>query len=345
MPSPRLSRPLDPVCTALLELAQRELDAHRFEAAAEVARMACGRAPDEPEPRRLLDHAVQAGRASTALPRQGIHLARGKAYRLLGDTSAAEAEFISTLANGEDSAEEAHAGLAALRLPGEDYLCWLAKLHTALRPRLYLEIGVEKGHSLALAKPPTYAIGVDPAPCLEVSLEAKTRIFRETSDAFFSHAELADRLDGQAPDLAFIDGFHLFEQVLKDFMHVEGCSSRHSVVLIHDTIPLDEPTQRRTQSTRFYTGDVWKAVLCLKRYRPELEIITIATPPTGLTVVTGLDPSSHLLADSYDNAVRQFMNLQYSDVEDCLREKLNTLGNDWALLEAHLRARQVPLRS
>jgi hypothetical protein len=126
--------------------------------------------------------------------------------------------------------------------------------------------------------------------------------------------------------------------VLKDFMNIESYSSRHTVVLIHDAIPLDEPTQRRARSTAFHTGDVWKAVLGLMHCRPDLDISTIATPPTGLTVVTGLDPSSHVLAGWYDEAVARFMDMPYTDVENRLRDELNIVPNDWAALEARLKA-------
>jgi Methyltransferase domain len=334
-----MPRPLDPVCAALLDLAESELGSHRYEAAVAVAHLAGDHAPEEPGPRLFLANAGQWDVEPPSDRRAGFHLARGRAYRLLGDGAAAEAEFRAALGWNEDFAD-AHDSWAQLRLPGEDYLAWLANLHTALRPGIYLEIGVDRGRSLALAKPPTRAIGVDPDPKLEVSFETDTQIFRETSDAFFSHARLDVLPNGSAPDLAFIDGLHLFEQVLKDFMNVEAHSSRHSIVLIHDTIPLDEPTQRRTQSTLFYTGDVWKAVLCLKHYRPELDIITIATPPTGLTVITGLDPSSRLLVDRYEEAVRRFMSLQYADVEGRLSEELNVVANDWATVVAHLSPRQ-----
>jgi len=335
-----MPRSLDPVCAALLDLAKSELRNHRYEAAVAVAHLAGDHAPEEPGPRLFLANAGQWDVEPPSDRRAGFHLARGRAYGLLGDRPAAEAEFRAALGWNEDFAD-AHDSWAQLRLPGEDYLAWLEKLHTALRPDIYLEIGVDRGRSLALAKPPTRAIGIDPDPKLEVSFETDTQIFRETSDAFFAHARLDVLPNGSAPDLAFIDGLHLFEQVLKDFMNIEAHSSRHSIVLIHDTIPLDEPTQRRTQSTLFYTGDVWKAVLCLTHYRPDLEIITIATPPTGLTVVTGLDPSSRVLAECCDEAVKRFMDLSYTDVENRLRDKLNIVPNEWDAVMPRLNARRI----
>ena len=62
-----------------------------------------------------------------------------------------------------------------------------------------------------------------------------------------------------------------------------------SIILIHDTLPLDEVTQRPEREKGFYTGDVWKIVPCLRALRPDLEVFTIATPSSGLTVVAGLD--------------------------------------------------------
>jgi hypothetical protein len=329
-----LPRPLDPVCAALLDLAESEFRNRRYEAAAAIARLARNRAPHEPGPQRLLADAGQWDIEPPSDRRADFHLARGTAYCLLGDTPTAEAEFRAALALNEDFAE-AHDRLAGLRLPGENYLAWLARLHDLLQPRTYLEIGVYEGRSLALAKPPTCAIGVDPDPKVEGSFEAHTQIFRETSDAFFSHA----RLDGRAPDLAFIDGLHQFEQVLKDFINIEAHCSRHSVVLIHDTIPLDEPTQRRTRSTAFYTGDVWKVVICLKHYRPDLEIFTVATPPTGLTLITSLDSSSRVLAECYDEAIGKFIDRNYADMASRLGDELNIVSNDWGAVAARITTR------
>jgi len=44
----------------------------------------------------------------------------------------------------------------------------------------------------------------------------------------------------------------------------------------------------------FWTGDVWKIVPALIKFRPDLRVFTIACPPTGLTVVCGFSEKKGL---------------------------------------------------
>jgi hypothetical protein len=118
------------------------------------------------------------------------------------------------------------------------------------------------------------------------------------------------------------------------------CGPR-SIILFHDTVPLDEATQSRTPTTQFYTGDVWKAVLCLRHYRPELDVFTIATPWTGLTVVTRLDPASRVLADRYNEVVARFIDTPFSDIEDHLDDALNIVPNDSSIVQSRLKERGI----
>jgi Methyltransferase domain len=228
--------------------------------------------------------------------------------------------------------------LAELRMPGPDYVAWLDWLHRACRPATYLEIGVGAGRSLAQTGTQTLAIGVDPTPTITWQLQTEPRLFTESSNDFFSQRRLAGLLSGRPLDLVFIDGEHLFEQALADFMHVEAHCSARSVVLFHDTIPLNERTQSRIRLSEFHTGDVWKVVLCLEEYRPELRIFTIATPPAGLTVVTGFDPSSQVLREHYREAVAQFVGLEYREVESRLPAEINLVPNDGDVVASRLGA-------
>ena len=226
-------------------------------------------------------------------------------------------------------------------MPGDGYLKWLERVHNALRPETYLEIGVAKGQSIACARPPTRAIGIDPEPRINVALKTETHIFCETSDAFFARHGLAPLLNGKPLTLAFIDGLHVFQQSLKDFMNVEAVCGPRSVILFHDTVPLNEVTQRPDRQRTFYTGDVWKTVLCLKHYRPDLNILTVATPWTGLTVVTRLNPESRVLVENQDAAIAQFSDMTYSEIENNLDAALNLVPNDWRKVETHLNAQGI----
>jgi len=335
-------RPADPVTAALVDLAQSEFRAGRFAAAAAISRLTRAHAPDEAAPQRLLAHASPWSHSGEPPPdqRAATHIALGEAHWRLGHTDRAVAEYRAALAL-DGNCLPAHLGLATLRMPGDDYCAWLDRLHEALRPETYVEIGVFRGGTLALARPPTRVFAVDPEPSVTSQLKTDTHIFTETSEAFFAQRRLQGLLAGRPLTLAFIDGLHTFEQSLRDFMNLEAYCGPQSAVLLHDTVPLDEPTQRRNQETNFWAGDVWKTVLTLKHYRPDLDIFTIAAAPTGLTVVTGLDPSSRVLADAFDEAVRRFIDVPFTEVESRLDEAFIIVPNDWEIVVARLRARGV----
>lgn len=188
------------------------------------------------------------------------------------------------------------------RVQGQaEYLQVLGDLHASLSPRCYLEIGVRHGRSLALARCP--AIGVDPGPALQSDLPESTRIFRQTSDDFF---ELSVHAALPAPvDFAFIDGLHLFEVALRDFMNIERVVAPGALIAIDDVLPNHPVQAERERRTRVWTGDVWKLVLILRRHRPDLEMVLLDTAPSGCLLIGGLDPANQLLWDAYNPIVRE----------------------------------------
>ena len=229
---------------------------------------------------------------------------------------------------------EAHLGLSYSVLPGEDYRSILKRFHDWLAPVRYMEIGIENGESMALARMPIRSVGIDPSPKVRVDLSPNARIFEATSDEFFSTMDVQAVLGGPV-DLALIDGLHLFEQALRDFINVEKYSRPTSVILIHDTLPLDSITSRRKQTTQFWSGDVWKIVPCLETYRKDLTVVNIATPPTGLLAVTNLNPDSDALEKNYDQILDEFLPLGFEDISE--RNYLaDVTANDWKLIKERL---------
>ncbi|MBD2551524.1 class I SAM-dependent methyltransferase [Microcystis elabens FACHB-917] len=163
----------------------------------------------------------------------------------------------------------------------------LAWLHRWLQPALYLEIGVDQGISLACATGP--AIGVDPRPELRLSVELPptTRIVASSSDAFF--AQQANALLQPAPELAFIDGMHLFEFALRDLLHTERHMAPWGLVVIDDIYPCHPVQARRRRRSGSWTGDVWKLLPILRARRPDLTLLCLNAHTTGLLLISGLD--------------------------------------------------------
>jgi hypothetical protein len=180
------------------------------------------------------------------------------------------------------------------------YLDVLARLHGAIEPRLYFEIGVGTGTSMALAT--GAAIGVDPISRVTVDLPERVQIFEQTSDQFFEEGPVAS-LTGLL-DLVLIDGLHLVEQTLRDFMNVERNAPPASLVVFDDIFP-NHPLQaeRRRQST-VWCGDVWRMADVLAATRPDLLVLRLNTNPTGLMLVVGLDPQDRRLREQYNALVR-----------------------------------------
>jgi capsular polysaccharide biosynthesis protein len=167
-------------------------------------------------------------------------------------------------------------------------------------------------------------------------------IFQLTSDEFFRTHDLRAVLGDQPVDLAFIDGMHLFEFTLRDFIQLERASSADGVIAIHDCYPPNADVAARERKSGFWTGDVWKLILCLKQYRPDLNVAVVDVPPSGLGIVTKLDPNSTLLQDAYDSIVREFSDQDYDQLEPSKAEALNVVGPDWRLVEASLPRRRDP---
>lgn len=214
--------------------------------------------------------------------------------------------------------------------PISTYYGLLRRIHELRQPDLYVEIGVHEGHSLAFVQPGTRIVGVDPAPKV-AEPPPDTTIVAETSDDFFANPAA---LRGEAIDLAFADGLHLWEQTLRDVANLEQHSAPASVILIHDCNPIDEVTAARERTTAIWSGDVWKTVVALRRFRPDLSVVTADVEPTGLAIVTQLDPTNRVLFDQFDEIVNDIDQLRWADIESADRSELiGLVPGDWTELQ------------
>ena len=180
----------------------------------------------------------------------------------------------------------------------------LAGIHARLRPRTYLEIGVDTGASLALSRVPSVA--VDPDYAVVSPLSAPIRLVRATSDEYFASEDPQEWLGGPV-ELAFIDGMHHLEFALRDFINVERHARWSSVVVFDDMLPRTVDQAARERTTKTWAGDVFWMLDILRTYRPDLTVIPVDTAPTGVVVVTGLDPASTVLRDRYAEIVDAYV--------------------------------------
>ncbi len=222
---------------------------------------------------------------------------------------------------------------------GEDYYALMGRIHDAMRPGTYVEIGIDDGSSLDLVAAGTRAIGIDPQPRLRDALPENVRVFAETSDAFFAQHDVEAELGGRKIDLAFIDGLHLFEFALRDFMNLERHCTPDSTILMHDCYPLDERTSARERTTAFWTGDVWRALVALREQRPDLAIATVAAPPSGLAIIRRLDPRSSLLHERYEQIVQTYMARPYAQIAGRKAKALNLVPAQWRVVASLLKDR------
>lgn len=214
------------------------------------------------------------------------------------------------------------------------YYGLLRRIHERLRPRRYLEIGVHKGHSLAFVLPGTRTVGVDPEPMLEQAPPADTVIVADTSDAFFTDDRYA-ALRREPFDLVFVDGLHLFEQALADILRAEQVCAPDAVVLVHDCLPPDADTAERERQGVVWAGDVWKAIAALWAHRPDLGVHVARAEPTGMGVITGLDPAQPVLPGWYHDAITDLALLRFDDATRG-PATFDPLAERWSAIEAVL---------
>jgi len=226
--------------------------------------------------------------------------------------------------------------MAHALMPGPGYKHLLRRLHKHLQPASYVEVGVSKGKSLALAGAATHCVGIDPAFRIEADIEAEARLFPITSDAFFQRYDLLEELRCERLDLAFIDGLHIFEQALRDFANIERFANPDTLVLVHDCYPVSALTAQRERETNFWSGDVWKLVPCLLRERPDLEVHVVPCRPTGLALISGLNPGAQAFRDNLPDVIARYRDLPYGDIPEQREGYFPLVENNWDAIRSVL---------
>lgn len=205
---------------------------------------------------------------------------------------------------------------------GIGYDAFLKQIHDVLEPSTYLEIGVGTGATLDLAHCTSVAIdsqfqlGINKA-----GSRAETYYFQMQSDEFFAKHDLRKFLPGGV-DFVFLDGMHLYEYLLRDFINTEKYAHKKTIVAMHDCYPINLEVadremnlDRRTDDTTrlWWSGDVWKLLPILRDYRPDLQVTVFDCPPTGLVIVKGLDSDAKALTNNHDEILAKYQNITLAE--------------------------------
>lgn len=237
----------------------------------------------------------------------------------MSDAADSEAEDAAP-SETEDAAADQH--FVRHTHEGMHYLNLIAAIHQRLEPATYLEVGSDEGESLRMAN--CTSIAIDPRFKISqdvIGSKPALHLFQETSDSFF-RSEMTPKLFPHGVDLAFLDGLHLFEYLLRDFIYIEKLSHWRSVVLLHDCLPPNveiaerdyRPDLRKDPVWQIYwTGDVWKLVPILQAYRPDLRLTLFDASPSGLVMVTGLDAGNRVLEQKYAEIIKHYRDMVLDD--------------------------------
>jgi hypothetical protein len=185
----------------------------------------------------------------------------------------------------------------------------LRGLHAVLEPTTYFEIGVRQGMSLSLSR--ARSVGVDPFFRITREIRCDVHLVSTTSDEFFAREHPFAHFDEPVVDLAFIDGMHLSEFVLRDFVNTEKFCTPGSVVVFDDVLPrsVEEAGRGREGKAAHgaWAGDVFKVLESLRALRPDLVVLEVDTFPTGTAVVLAPDPGNRDLGRAYDDLVQEYV--------------------------------------
>lgn len=193
---------------------------------------------------------------------------------------------------------------------------FLTMLHDLLKPSVYLEIGVQYGLSLDLAVHSEWAIGIDPNPLVQA--KGNQTIYQMTADNYFDQGPH----DLDQVDLVFIDGSHLFEDVLRDFNNVTRYCGPKSVIVFDDVLPYNQEIASRTMPPAGdWTGDAWKVVPIIvgKLALTGASMKLVNTFPTGSFVLWNLPIHDRLSSRSSDWRLVK-LEADYEDLVDEWRD-------------------------
>ena len=198
-----------------------------------------------------------------------------------------------------------------LKATGLHYHQFFSEIHQKFHFDWYMEIGCQSGKSLAHCHGKT--IAVDPyfrASTNIIGKKERLHVFQSTSDDFFKTDFL--KKNEISLSFSFLDGMHVIDFLLRDFINTEKNSMKNGVIAVHDCCPYSvemTTTDLSNIPDGAWTGDIWKIIPILQEYRKDLKIEILDCSTTGLLVISNLDPDNTVLEVNTAEILKKFQNI------------------------------------
>jgi tetratricopeptide (TPR) repeat protein len=206
-----------------------------------------------------------------------------------------------------------------------DHVTFLALMKRIFRPQTYIEVGVWRGTTLLSDPVPEFVVGIDPAPDLSADVTRRCRnllIIKSKSDDAFAELAAGKYLGQRRSDLAFVDGMHHCEIVLRDIANCARLSRDGALIFVHDVLPGDDLDVSREPRPDRWVGDVYKVVPALWRlcsWIPNLLVSDI--PPSGMLILRVTGDIHDAIFSQYDAMVAAMEALELEPALKEMREK------------------------
>lgn len=209
----------------------------------------------------------------------------------------------------------------------------------------YLEIGVAHGYTIEAVNFQE-KVGVDPFPKCKWKHVANISVNKMESDEYFQLLETNKEYVG-----IFLDGAHTFEQSYRDVINSLNHLSADGFILFDDTVPEDEFSalddialchQKRKEagsSRETWSGDVFKTILVLAAYHPEVEINTIITPQHPQTIITWREGKKCNMVAISSSEFAKFKSISYQEIFNDFSkvDKIFNFGFELGIIERVLK--------
>jgi hypothetical protein len=88
----------------------------------------------------------------------------------------------------------------------------------------------------------------------------------------------------------------------------------NGIIVVDDVFPNHPLQASRTRQSQVWTGDVWRFATLLAEKRPDLRLTWLDTAPTGLLLISRLNPKSRALWGDYNKVMRRLNDEAESEV-------------------------------